>query len=180
MLVAMVALALAWRFGPLAEVASPAILLAHAERLRQLPLPLLLVVVPVLYVVLGMVLCPIVLLRAVTVLVFGPVLGPMFAVVGALASAMVGHAIGARMGKDGIERLAGARVQKILDRLKKSGTWPVAGMRMVPLGPFTLVNAVAGAAGVRRRHFFMGTLLGSLPGVLAMTLFSAQLELLFS
>jgi len=178
MLLAMLALALAWRFGPLAEIASPSVLFAQAERLRQVPLPVLLVVVPLLYIALGLVLCPIVVLRAVTVLVFGPILGPAFAVLGALASAMVGHAIGVWLGKEGLERIAGPRVQKILDRLKISGTLPVAAMRMVPLGPFTLVNAVAGAAGVRRRHFFFGTLLGTLPGVLVMALFSAEIELL--
>ena len=36
-------------------------------------------------------------------------------------------------------------------------------MRLLPLGPFTFVNAACGAAGVKRSDFMWGTILVMLP-----------------
>jgi uncharacterized membrane protein YdjX (TVP38/TMEM64 family) len=49
-------------------------------------------------------------------------------------------------------------------------------VRLLPLAPFTLTNLVAGASGIRIRDFTLGTALGMAPGILAITVFEAQLE----
>lgn len=160
----LVALAAAWIVTPLREVARPERLLGWAETLRQLPLAM--VTVPAVFVLLGLVLFPVSVLRAVTVVVFGPVLGPLYAVTGAVLSGLVGYALGHRLGAKAVDDLAGPRARRIRERLGRAGALSIAAVRLIPLGPFTLVNAVAGAARVRLRDFTLGTFLGMTPGAL--------------
>ena len=47
---------------------------------------------------------------------------------------------------------------------------------MVPVAPFTVVNMVMGAAGVRMRPYLVGTALGLLPGVVVLTLVGDRLR----
>jgi uncharacterized membrane protein YdjX (TVP38/TMEM64 family) len=47
-------------------------------------------------------------------------------------------------------------------------------LRVVPVAPFTVVNLVAGASHIRFRDFALGTLLGMIPGTLALVVLSDQ------
>lgn len=170
----MAMLTAAWILTPLKAWADPARFLDWAIPLRSLPLAAL--VVPIVFVLLGLLMFPVMVLRLTTVLVFGPILGPIYALVGALASALVGHTLGRWLGADTLERIAGTRMRAILHRVQKNGLLTIAAFRLIPLGPFTLVNAAAGAARIRLAPFALGTVLGLIPGVVVMALFSAQLE----
>lgn len=161
-----VAIALVWWLAPIDKD----VLLQAAVTVRESPLAP--VLVPLVYVLLSLLFVPIVLLRVTTVLAFGPILGPLYAIVGMAAAALAGHWIGERLGAEALGRLGGARVAKIRERLAKTGVWGVAVLRSVPLGPFTLVNAVAGAARIRRRDFVLGTVIGTTPGLVGMMIFA--------
>jgi phospholipase D1/2 len=52
----------------------------------------------------------------------------------------------------------------------------VATLRMLPVAPYTLVNLAAGSIDVRLRDYVLGTLLGILPGTIAVTAFGHQLR----
>jgi uncharacterized membrane protein YdjX (TVP38/TMEM64 family) len=169
---AAVALGLAWRFTPLAALADPAALVARAGGLRGEPLAVLLA--PLAFVALSLVLCPLVVLRLSTVLLFGPLLGPPVAIAGVALCALVGHAIGARLGAEGLERLAPRRVAQLRALADRRGVLAIAAMRLVPLGPFMVVNAAAGAARLRRRDFVAGTVLGLMPGLVGVVLFATS------
>lgn len=162
-----VALAVAWRFVPF----TPEELLLHARAVRELPLAPLWVAAA--YVLLGLVMFPFVALRLGTVLVFGPILGPIYALAAGTLSAFVGYSIGRRLGAGALER--SPRAEKIRARLAGRGVLAVAALRLVPLGPFTLVNAMAGAARVPRRDFVLGTALGTAPGLLVLAMAGASL-----
>jgi uncharacterized membrane protein YdjX (TVP38/TMEM64 family) len=136
--------------------------------------------VPLAIVVLTLALFPIMILRVTVVMVFGPILGPVYALLGVALGALVGHFLGERLGAEGLERLAGPRVERIRQRLGKHGILAVAAFRLLPLGPFMLVNAVGGAARLRRRDFVLGTVLGMTPGLILMSLLSAQIETLIT
>lgn len=155
-----------WRYAPIDKDA----LLTAAVAVRESPLAPL--VVPVVYVLLSLMFVPIVVLRLTTVLAFGPIFGPLYAITGMAAAAFVGHLVGERLGAEALERLGGTRVARIRERLAKTGIWGIAVLRTVPLGPFTLVNAVAGAARVRRRDFVLGTVVGTTPGLVVMMIFA--------
>jgi phospholipase D1/2 len=157
------------------SLVDPAWLLEQATALRELgPASVL---APVVFVALSLAFVPLVLLRVTTVVVFGPFLGPIYAVVGVALCAWVGHALGARVGGATLERnRIATRIRELVDR--RGGILGIAAMRFIPLGPFMVVNAAAGAARLRRSHFVAGTVLASLPGLAAILLFSAQAEAL--
>ena len=85
------------------------------------------------FIVLSLV--PVLLLIAATGIAFGPVLGPVYAMAGSLASASVGFAIGRWMGRRRVERLGGERIARISRTLKRNGTLAVFLVRKVP-APF--------------------------------------------
>jgi uncharacterized membrane protein YdjX (TVP38/TMEM64 family) len=119
-------------------------------------------------------LLPVTLLIAATGIAFGPILGPVYAMAGCLASASIGFAIGRWIGLGRIERLGGDRVVKITRTLKRNGTLAVFFVRKIP-APFTLSNIVVGASTVRYRDFMLGTLLGMGAFVVALAGFGHQL-----
>lgn len=124
------------------------------------------------FIALGLV--PVLLLIAATGIAFGPVLGPVYAMAGCLASASTGFAIGRWMGPRRVEQLGGERITRVTRALKRNGTLAVFFVRKVP-APFTLVNIVVGASTIGYREFIIGTVLGMGAIVIALAGFGYQL-----
>jgi phospholipase D1/2 len=122
----------------------------------------------------GLALFPVLLLITATGIAFGPVLGPVYAMAGCLASASMGFAIGRWLGVRRVERLGGERIIRVTRALNRNGTLAVFFARKVP-APFTLVNIVIGASTVRYVDFILGTLLGMAALVIALAGFGYQL-----
>jgi uncharacterized membrane protein YdjX (TVP38/TMEM64 family) len=159
-------LALAWRWTPLREWVNLESLVRYAQNLEDLPFTPLAVVAS--YVLAGVMVVPVMLLIAVTGIVFGPVQGSLYALAGTLASAMATYGIGHWLGRDTVRRLLGARVNRLSQRIAARGIIAMMVIRMLPVAPFSVVNVIAGASHIRFRDFAIGTLLGMLPGI-AMT-----------
>jgi phospholipase D1/2 len=119
-------------------------------------------------------LLPVLLLIMLTGIAFGPLLGPIYAMAGCVASASMGFAIGRWLGLRRVERLGGERIMRVTRALNRNGTLAVFFMRKVP-APFTLVNIVIGASTVRYADFVLGTLLGMGALVVALAGFGSQL-----
>ena len=111
------------------------------------------------FVVLGLAMFPVVLLIAATGIAFGPLLGPVYAMAGCLASASTGFALGRWLGLRRIAQLGGERIIRVTRSLKRNGILAVFLIRKVPV-PFTVVNIIVGATTIRFRDFFVGTILG--------------------
>ena len=109
---------------------------------------------------------PVTAIIAVTVLAFGPILGFFYALLGMTMSALLTFWIGQLLGRQSIQRLAGARLNHLSRRLAQKGVVAVIIIRIVPVAPFTIVNLVAGVSHIRFRDFTLGTVLGELPGLL--------------
>lgn len=133
-------------------------------------------VVMLAFIVLAIV--PVVLLIAATGVVFGPVLGPLYAMAGCLSSASVFFAIGRWMGRRRVEQFGGERVARLSRTIQRNGTLAVFLVRKVP-APFTLSNIVVGASSVGYRDFMIGTLLGMGAFVVALAGFGYQLTMVF-
>ncbi len=168
-LLVLAALAAVWRWTPLRDFVSLASLIDMARTLDESPLTPLIVLSA--YVVAGLVVFPVTVLIAATGIVFGPLIGGMYAMSGSLLSAAVTYWIGRRIGRHSVRRLAGSRLNRITRRLAKKGTMAIAVVRLLPIAPFSVVNAVAGASRIRLREFLLGTLLGMLPGIIATVIF---------
>ncbi|MDX1376337.1 MAG: VTT domain-containing protein, partial [Burkholderiales bacterium] len=170
----LLALAAAWRWGPLADVLDRDLLAQAAAWAEASPAAPLWVLAA--YVVASLSALPITLLIVATALVFGPLAAFVYALGGALAGAVLGFGLGHVLGRDAVRRLAGARVNALSQRLAQRGLIAVVAVRVVPVAPFTVVNVVAGASHIRLRDFVAGTLLGMAPGTAAVSLFSDRLS----
>jgi uncharacterized membrane protein YdjX (TVP38/TMEM64 family) len=56
-------------------------------------------------------------------------------------------------------------------RLGERGLLAIVFARVVPVGPFSVVNIVAGASHIGWRDFLLGTVIGLLPGVTVASIF---------
>jgi phospholipase D1/2 len=158
-------LAAAWTWSPLAAWVNIATLTRFAETLAHAPLAPLAVVGA--YVVAGLLVIPVMLLIVVTGVVFGPLLGSVYALGGALASALVTYAIGRVLGRGTVRRIAGSPVHRLSRKLAHRGLLAIAAVRLVPIAPFSIVNMAAGACRIGVRDFVLGTALGMAPGIVA-------------
>lgn len=119
---------------------------------------------------------PVMLLIAATGIAFGPLLGPIYAMAGCLASGSMGFGIGRWLGQHRVEQLGGERVARVTNTLRRNGTLAVFFLRKIPF-PFTLANIIVGASTVTYRDFVVGTLLGMTGLVIGLAGFGYQLTM---
>lgn len=140
---------------------------AFFEPIKESPyaLPLLVLV----FVAAGVLAVPINLVVIGAVLTWGPwpAFGCGFA--GSLLGAAVSFGIGHHFGKPLARRVVGEKLDTLSNALADRGVWSVAVIRMLPIAPYGLVNLAAGVSGLRFRVFMIGTAIGLLPGLAAVT-----------
>lgn len=156
-----------WRFTPLGQHADPQRLADWAAPWRDDPAALLYVVA--VHALLGLLGFPITVLVLAAVMVFGAPLGMAYSWVGGLANATTGYFLGRLITKPTLlERLDKAgTVRRVLSQ---HGILSVIVLRTVPIGPFIVVNLLSGATRVRYSDYIIGTALGLIAPLLAVTL----------
>jgi uncharacterized membrane protein YdjX (TVP38/TMEM64 family) len=116
------------------------------------------------------------LITLASVIAFGPWLGFLYSLIGIVSASVVTYCAGKRMRRDTVRRLAGPRIDRMVDVLRKHGLLAMSLLRLVPIAPFFVVGLVAGAVRLKLWHLAVGTAIGMLPGTLAATIFGDQLE----
>lgn len=169
---ALAALAAAWKWTPLAEWADPDTVAEYFEPLRSAwyGLPVVLVV----FVLAEMVLFPVLVLVVVCGIAFGPVQGPLYALAGSLVSALPPFYLGRKLGRKRVEELGGTVAKRIAKGLERKGLIAIFLVRKIP-APYSLVNLVCGASTVRLRDFVLGTLLGMGTGIILLTVLGSRM-----
>ena len=124
------------------------------------------------FVVASVVSVPILALIGATVVTLGPVLGFVCSAAGTMLAAAATFGIGRLIGRKPLQRRLGKRLDALEQRIAKRGVIAIALIRKVPVAPFTFVNMVVGALGIRFRDFIFGTALGMLPGIAAFSFVS--------
>jgi len=162
-------IAIIWHWTPLRHYVNLNGLIAIARSFESLPFTPLIVLAG--YVVGGLLLVPVTLLIAVTGIVFGPLLGGVYAISGALLSASLSYWLGRWLGRDVVRGLVGTRVNRLSERIAKRGVLAMTIVRLLPVAPFTVVNVVAGASHIRFGDYLMGTFLGMAPGIIVTVMF---------
>ena len=94
---------------------------------------------------------------------------------GAVISAAVAFVTGEFGGGRILEHYGESRVHRLSKRLSDRGLLAVAVLRLIPVAPYTVVNVVAGASHLQLGKFLLGTAIGLVPGVAALTWFSGSL-----
>jgi phospholipase D1/2 len=165
----------AWHWGSFTESLTVEKIAAWASMVKDHPLSLLIVISA--YVVASLVLFPITLLIVATAMTFGPLLGFAYATAGYFVAALLTYAIGYFVGHDFVAGLSRSAIGQMSRSLARHGLVAMAAVHLLPVAPFTLVNMAAGAVHVRFRDFVLGTLIGMVPGIAAITIFEQQLEI---
>lgn len=93
---------------------------------------------------------------------FGP--GLLIVYTAAMAGATGAFWLGRALGREAVERFTGTRVAKVEDLLVRHGFLAVIGVRLVPVLPFTAINYSAGLTSLGWWPYFLGTLIGIIPG----------------
>jgi phosphatidylserine/phosphatidylglycerophosphate/cardiolipin synthase-like enzyme/uncharacterized membrane protein YdjX (TVP38/TMEM64 family) len=172
MLALIAALALLWRYTPLAAAVTADNVIGIARVFAEhwwAPLMVVLAYTPA-----SMVMFPRPLLTMAAVVVFGPWEGFAYAMTGVVLAGTAGYAVGRMVHRDTVRRLAGPRLHRLTGVLQRRGIVAVTLVRLVPIAPYLVVNVVMGAMRIRLHHFVLGTFLGMLPGGLAATVLSDQ------
>jgi uncharacterized membrane protein YdjX (TVP38/TMEM64 family) len=172
-LLVLFAAAAAWKWTPLADAIDIDRLSGWAASLRESPARHLYLLGA--YVIGSLLLVPITAIILVTAIIFGPVLGSLYSILGCLAGAVATYAIGRLLGQDFVRKIAGAKWRRLEKKIDQTGIVAVATLRLLPIAPFTVVNIVSGAFKVPLRDYLLGSLLGLAPGILITNLFARQL-----
>ncbi len=110
------------------------------------------------------------------VVAFGPWLGFVYAMLGIEFAAWLTYVAGMRFSRATVRRVAGRNLNRIIDVMRRRGLIAMTALRLVPLAPFSVEGVVAGAVRIKLWHFMVGTAIGLLPGTLAATILSDQLQ----
>src|SRR5919109_2697624 len=171
---AVLALMALWRFTPLREVATAEAAIAWAKDFGAQPwAPWALMAA---YTPACLVMFPRPLITLAAVIAFGPLLGFFYSLTGICVSSAVTWYMGRHMRRDTVRRLAGPKLDRMIEVLKKHGLLAMTLLRLVPIAPFAVESIVAGAIHMRLWHVALGTALGLIPGTLATTIFGDQIE----
>jgi phosphatidylserine/phosphatidylglycerophosphate/cardiolipin synthase-like enzyme/uncharacterized membrane protein YdjX (TVP38/TMEM64 family) len=169
-----IALTALWKYTPLATFLDSNHVTGWARRAGDewwTPLVVILLYTPVAFT-----LFPRPLLTLFAVIAFGPLQGFVCAMLGIELSAWVSFMLGKAMNRNTVRRIAGTRLNGILQVLRRRGLLAMTALRVVPIAPFLVEGVVAGAARVKFSDFMIGTALGMLPGTLTSTVFGNQLQ----
>lgn len=155
-------------FTPLRSYLTEERLIGILEELRSAPsTPFLLVAAYTLSAPFGVPSSPILVAGGV---VFGPVLGSVYNVVGLMCGAMGAFWVARALGRDFVVQVAGARLRRAELALQRQGFWPLVQIRFLPV-PLSVVSYAAALAGVGSGRFFITSLIGLLPATLVHTYF---------
>ncbi len=167
-------LAAAWRWTPLAEIATAENILAWTRTVRSTWwAPFALVAA---YVVGAFLLFPRPVITLVSVLTFGVWLGVAYGMAGVLVAALVTYAAGRLLPERTVRRIAGDALEVVGKKLREHGIVAIFAANMLPTPPFAVQNMIAGAVRIRLWQFMLGTFLALLPAVLAWTVFGDQIS----
>jgi len=173
-LIAALIVTLAWRYTPLASYLT-------VERANQWAdsfagywwAPLIVVFA---YTPASLILFPRWLITLAAVIAFGAWVALPLAYSGVLLAALSGYCAGRLVDRNTVRRLAGTRLNRLSSHLRRRSLLAVTLVRLVPVAPFMVINAVMGGIRIRVRDFVLGTILGMLPGMLATTVLGGQLK----
>jgi uncharacterized membrane protein YdjX (TVP38/TMEM64 family) len=96
--------------------------------------------------------------------IFGAVMGTLYVNIGATVGATLAFLVARYLFHDVIQNKFGARLEKMNRELEARSFNYLLFLRLVPVFPFFLINLGAGLTRMSLRTFFLGTMVGIIPG----------------
>jgi uncharacterized membrane protein YdjX (TVP38/TMEM64 family) len=124
----------------------------------------------------GLVFIPCGLLSALGGLLFGPLMGTAFALIGLTAGSVITFYLARNLGKSWAERTLGHKYDKYEGYISKDSFYSIFLMRVVPILPFDVVSCIAGMSRVGAGKYMLATLIGSLPGIFIYVFFGDSIR----
>lgn len=165
-------LAAAWRFTRLSELITPAHIGGAARALRETswaPFALVLAYTPAEFLMF-----PRPVLTLFGSVAFGAWLGAAYGLAGIFIASLATYFAGHLLPDGAVRRVAGKRVERVANVLRRHGVLAVLAVRVVPVAPSGVEGVVAGAMRIKLWEYLVGTMLGMTPGVLATAFFGGQ------
>lgn len=106
-----------------------------------------------------------------TATVFGTWTSILYVITGGLLGAVAGYGAGRILGRGRIKKLLPGKFIRAVKQIAHKGFLPVLFVRIFPVAPNTVISMAAGAIRIRFRDYFLGTLLGLVPGGISLILF---------
>jgi uncharacterized membrane protein YdjX (TVP38/TMEM64 family) len=172
LLLVLLALSIAWSWGPLREWLNVDRIVGGLRGLGQEFGPVAAVAGFTVALVVGV---PFSLLTLVCIVAFGPVEGSIYTLVGGALGSAASYGVGHALGREAVRRMAGPRVNEVSERLGRRGFAAGVAVRLVPIAPFAVVNMIAGSSHIRFRDFQLGSMIGMVPGTVLAALFVDRL-----
>lgn len=101
-------------------------------------------------------------------IIFGPILGTTYIVIGATIGSTIAFFASRLLGKGFIDYLLKnkklAKLEEYDEKLENNGFLAVLFLRLIPLFPFNVLNFSLGLTKVNVRGYVLGTMLGIIPG----------------
>jgi len=173
-LVALAALAAAWRYTPLAEFANRQRILEWARLARTTrwaPFALAAAYIPAAFIMF-----PRPLLSLLAIVAFGVWVGGAVVATGVLAAALASYLLGRQVSRDTVRRLAGRNFERLSALLREHAIVAVFAANMLPAPPFVVQGMMAGAMRIKLWKYTAGTVLSLAPGLLAVLVFGHQIS----
>jgi uncharacterized membrane protein YdjX (TVP38/TMEM64 family) len=107
---------------------------------------------------------------------FGPLWGEIYVLIGATAGATLSFLVGRYLAREWVAgKLAGTRLMALDEKVARQGWKIVALSRVIPIFPFPLVNSAFGLTRVSLTSFAVATFFGLFPVTMAYVYFSDSL-----
>jgi len=104
------------------------------------------------------------------------VMGTVWTTIAALVAAIVAFAFTRTIGREYTAKKFQGKWQAIDAEMQQGGLFYMFAIRLLPIIPYGIVNFVAGLTSIRFRDYFIGTLLGTVPGILPFVMMGAGLK----
>jgi len=124
----------------------------------------------IIYIIMSFFGAPQFVLMAATMLAFGPMYGFAYAWIATACSASVNFWMGRSFGARLLERFGGDWMNRAAEFVGRNGLFASAFVRVVPSGPFIVVNMAFGASKTPFWAFILGAMIGTAPKILVVGL----------
>lgn len=119
------------------------------------------------YTIRPLIFFPASIMTPLSAILFGPILGWLYAYIGSNFSATVAFFAARYFGRSFIKDNQNAFIQKYDEKLRTAGFETVLTLRLIPLFPFDFVNYASGLSGISYSRYIAATLIGVIPGLTA-------------
>lgn len=109
-------------------------------------------------------------------LVFGSLVGTVYTLVGSTIGALIAFEIARYFGRELVQKVSKGRLEGWGKMLEGQGIHIIFLTRLMPVFPFDAISYAAGLSSISFRNFFVGTMLGIIPGTFVYSFLGSTLH----